>query len=324
MTRFLSWWFQPIPARGWVEYWFKPAPLFDLAMCRIIMVGTALALLLLNITTERLQDYATLESALYMPIPTLKILLTPFGFDTRPDLSMLIMVKYVAVLSGILAMLGLLTNISLAVFVYAYLIIITHFYSYSDFHHNEAPLMLALGYLALSPAGRVLSVDGLLRGRGAGPGMLEELSAFARWPILLGQWTFALVYLSAVLEKLAFIGGLDWLNGYTLQYAMANDTLRRGTLIGEWLQQHWLALILGQYLTVVFQATFWVSLVFPRLKLLYVPLGFSFHLLILAALRAPFYHWMGAYAVFVPWTAVAGFVRSRLAARAQVPLVTKG
>ena len=203
MTRFLSWWFQPIPARGWVEYWFKPAPLFDLAMCRIIMVGTALALLLLNITTERLQDYATLESALYMPIPTLKILLTPFGFDTRPDLSMLIMVKYVAVLSGIMAMIGLLTNISLAVFVYAYLIIITHFYSYSDFHHNEAPLMLALGYLALSPAGRVLSVDRLLRGRGAGPGMLEELSAFARWPILLGQWTFALVYLSAVLEKLA-------------------------------------------------------------------------------------------------------------------------
>ena len=47
----------------------------------------------------------------------------------------------------------------------------------------------------------------------------EEQSAFASWPILLAQWTFALVYLSAFLEKLVFIGGLDWLNGYTLQYA---------------------------------------------------------------------------------------------------------
>ena len=324
MTRFLSWWFRPIPARGWVEYWFKPAPVFDLAVCRVIMVGTALALVLANFSAGRLQDYAALEPTLYLPIPTLRILLLPFGLDFRPDLSMLIMVKYAAIVSGIFAIVGLLTNLSLIVFVYANLVVITHFYSYSDFHHTEAPLMLALGYLALSPAGRVLSIDRLLRRRGAGPGMLEELSAFARWPILLGQWTFALVYLSAVLEKLAFIGGLDWLNGYTLQYAVANDTLRRGTLIGEWLQQHWLALILGQYLTVVFQATFWVSLVLPRLKLLYVPLGFSFHLLILAALKAPFYHWMGAYAIFVPWAAVAGFLRNRLAARAQLPLATKG
>jgi len=87
-------------------------------------------------------------------------------------------------------------------------------------------------------------------------------------------------------------------------------------LIGEWLQQHWLLLILGQYLTVVFQATFWVSLVFPRLKLLYVPLGFGFHLLILAALWATFYHWMGAYAIFVPWAVVATFLLDRLGARA--------
>ena len=125
------------------------------------------------------------------------------------------------------------------------------------------------------------------------------------------------------MEKLIFVGGLDWLNGYTLQYAMANDTLRRGTLIGEWLQQQWLLLILGQYLTVAFQGTFWASLVFPRLKLLYVPLGFSFHLLILAALKAPFYHWMGAYAIFVPWTVVATFLVGR-GARARLPLATKG
>ena len=46
MTRFLSWWFQPISARSWAEYWFKPAPLFDLAVCRIIMVATQLALVL--------------------------------------------------------------------------------------------------------------------------------------------------------------------------------------------------------------------------------------------------------------------------------------
>jgi hypothetical protein len=323
MTRFLSWWFQPISARSWLEYWFKPASLFDLAVCRIVMVATGLALVLVNFSTDRLQDYTNLEQILYMPIPMLKILLFPFGFDFRPDLPMLIMIKYVAIISGIFAIIGFLTNISLAAFVYTNLIIITHFYSYSDFHHTEAPLILALAYLTLSPAGRVLSVDRLLRGKDSRNSMLDETSPYARWPILLAQWTFALVYLSAFLEKLIFIGGLDWLNGYTLQYAMANDTLRRGTLIGEWLQQHWLLLILGQYLTVAFQGTFWASLVFPRLKLLYVPLGFSFHLLILAALKAPFYHWMGAYAIFVPWTVVATFLVGR-GARARLPLATKG
>ena len=150
-----------------------------------------------------------------------------------PGFQYVLMIKYAAIISGVFALVGFLTNVSLVVFVYTNLVIITHFYSYSDFHHTEAPLMLALVYLALSPAGRVLSVDRLLRGRSSGEGMLEETSPYARWPILLAQWTFALVYLSAFMEKLVFVGGLDWLNGYTLQYAVANDTLRRGTLMGN-------------------------------------------------------------------------------------------
>jgi hypothetical protein len=327
MTRFLSWWFRPISARSWAEYWFSPGPVFDLAVCRIIMVATQLALVLfyVNYSNERFESYAGLDHDLFMAIPTLKVLLLPFGLDFRPDAALLLLVKYAAVISGIFALAGFLTNVSLAVFVYANLVMITHFYSYSDFHHTEAPLMLALVYLTLSPAGGVLSVDRLLRGKGLGRGgVLEEASPYARWPILLAQWTFALVYLSAFLEKLVFIGGLDWLNGFTLQYAVANDTLRRGTLLGEWLQQHWWALLLGQYLTVAFQGTFWVSLVFPRLKLLYVPLGFGFHLLILVALNAKFFEWMGTYAIFVPWAVVATFMLARLGTRAQLPLATKG
>ena len=326
MMRFLSWWFQPTSARSWSEYWFKPAPVFDLAACRIIIVATQLALVLfyVNYATDRLEYYAALDQNLFLPIPTLRVLLLPFGLDFRPDFNTLLMLKYIAIASGFLALVGFLTNISLIAFIYSNLVLITHFYSYSDFHHTEAPLLLALIFLALSPAGRVLSVDRLLRGKGTGESMLEETSPYARWPILLAQWSFALVYLSAVLEKLVFIGGLDWLNGYTLQYAMANDPLRRGTLVGEWRRPQWWARYLGQYLTVLFQGTFWVSLLFPRLKLLYVPLGFSFHLLILVALNAKFFEWMGTYAIFVAWALVATFLLGRMGARGQMPLATKG
>ena len=320
MKRLLAWWLQPAPLSSWTEYWFRPAPVFDLAMCRIILVATQVALVLWygNYSIARLEMIASIDQVLYTPLPLFRILSLPFGLDFRPDLGFLIMLRYVIIGSGLLAIIGLLTNLSLAVFVYSNLLLISHIYSFGDFHHTEAPLMLALAYITLSPAGRVLSVDRLLRG-GSGVPMLEETSPFARWPIQLAQWTFALVYLSACLEKLVFIGGLDWLNGYTLQYAIARDTLWRGSVLGLWAQQHWWLLILGQYVTVLFQGTFWISLLLPRLKLLYVPLGFSFHVIILLALNAIFFEWMGAYAIFVPWAMVTGFLLRRMAVRRRVP-----
>ena len=46
-----------------------------------------------------------------------------------------------------------------------------------------------------------------------------------------------LIYLSAVLSKLVF-GSLEWLNGYTLQYFLIQDPLRKGTLLGGWFSQY--------------------------------------------------------------------------------------
>ncbi len=325
MSGFLRWWLKPAPLGSWREYWFRPAPLFDLAMCRIVLVGTQLVLLLVysKYSVGRLEIYAELDDQMYLPQPLLRLLLLPFGLDYRPDLAFLEVTRYVAIGAAILAIVGLLTRASLIVLLYASLILITHFFSYGDFHHTDAPLMLALSFLVLSPAGRVLSVDRLLRGGGMA-GMLEERSPFARWPILLAQWMFAMIYISAFLEKLFFIGGLDWLNGYTLMYHMAHDSLWRGSVLGLWLQQHWAIVILGQFTVVAFQGTFWVSLLLPRLKLIYVPLGFTFHVVNILALNAIFWEWIGTYAIFVPWTLVATYLCRRagwgepLAVRARV------
>lgn len=310
----LLYWLKPAPIGGWRAYWFRPAPVFDLAMVRIVAVATQLALLLWydNYTVGRLEIYTQLDPGMYFAHPLFRVLTLPFGLDYRPTLEHLVLVRYVAIGAGVLALLGLLTNLSLAVFLYANLFLITHFYSYGDFHHTEAPLVLVLLFVTLAPAGRVLSLDRLLfrRGRDPAVGVLEETSPYARWPIQLSQWLFALIYLSACLEKLVFIGGLDWVNGYTLQYHMAHNSLWRGSLVGLWLQQQWWLLQLGQIATVVFQGTFWVSLLLPRLKWFYVPVGFSFHVLILVALNAIFFEWMGAYAIFVPWAA-AGLIFRR-------------
>jgi hypothetical protein len=308
MKGFLAWWVKPAPIGSWTAYWFRPAPLFDLAVCRILLVGTQLVLLLWysKYSVSRLAIYAELDDQMYLPHPLLRVLMLPFGLDFRPDLDFLIWTRYIAIGAGILAMIGLLTHVSLVIFFYSSLILILHFFSYGDFHHTDAPLVLALGFVILSPAGRVLSIDRLLRG-GSGGGTLTETSPYARWPILLGQWMFALIYLSAFLEKLFFTGGLDWVNGYTLMYHMAHDSLWRGSVLGLWMQQHWALVLLGQLTVVAFQGTFWVSLLLPRLKLIYVPLGFTFHVINILALNAIFWEWIGTYAIFVPWALAARF-----------------
>jgi hypothetical protein len=309
MKQFLAWWLKPAPLNNWAEYWFRPAPLFDLAMCRIVLVGTQVLLLLFysKYSISRLQIYAELDGEMYFAHPILRLLTLPFGLDFRPNLDFLVLTRYVAIGAGVLALIGLLTRVSLAVFFYASLILILHFYSYGDFHHTDAPLVLALGFILLSPAGRVLSIDRLVRG-GSRVGMLEETSPYARWPIQLAQWMFAMIYISAFLEKMFFTGGIDWVNGYTLMYHMAHDSLWRGSVLGLWLQQHWALVILGQMTVVAFQGTFWVSLLLPRLKLIYVPMGFSFHIINILALNAIFWEWIGTYAIFVPWALVASFL----------------
>src|SRR4029450_1604315 len=126
--------------------------------------------------------------------------------------------------------------------------------------------------LAVSPSEAVLSLDALLRRvRTAGGSMHVEPPAqtlpespFARWPLRTVQWLLVLVYLSAGLSKLA-AGGLDWFNGYTLSYYFAQDALRWGSPVGLWLAgQPEIASVLSVG-AVVFELTFVLAILVPRL-----------------------------------------------------------
>jgi hypothetical protein len=98
-----------------------------------------------------------------------------------------------------------------------------------------------------------------------------------------------------------------------LQFALIRDGLKNGSPLGVWLGQFHLLLILTQWVVVIFQSTFWVSLIVPRLKWIYVPLGFAFHVGIYLTLRAPFFQWMALYAVFIPWAVVLTMLTNRQA-----------
>lgn len=289
----------------WNDYWFRPQPYADLAMVRIITVLTQLAILLpIGPFTPKgvlvnLERMALLPDGVYSPIIALKLFMLPFGLDARPSFEVMTAVYYGTLFVGVLALIGLATRLSMMAFALGNIFMVAFIYSFYDFHHTEAPLFIALLLLALSPVGHALSVDAALRRRNGQP--VEAEGPMAGWAIRAIQWLFVLIYLSAVLSKLVFNGGLDWLNGYTLQYVLIQDSLRKGTLLGLWFSQYHLLILISQYLVVIFQATFALAVLFPRLLWIYVPLGLGFHIGNIFLLNAPFPQWIALYAVFIPW-----------------------
>ncbi len=315
------------------NYWFYPAPLFNLALCRIIFVGFQLGYLLIKDYPAEVLARSAVPSLTYAPLPVLQILDAVFPWDAPPDF-FLSTVFWLAIGSGVLALIGLKTNITLLIFALSNLYLQSYLYSFGSFHHPQAILLIALLLLALSPSGRLLSVDSL-KGQGLhrswgdrstlshtrpsdarNINILEVSSPFARWPLLLIQWLFGLAYLSAALNKLMLDGPglftLDWMNGYTLQYYLIRDGLLWGSNLGIWIGQQHVLIVLFSIVAMLFEATFCLTLIFPKLIWLYIPTGALFHIGIYMAQRAPFFQYIALYAAFIPWSAVIKMVSYRL------------
>lgn len=316
------------PWRAWQAYWFPRAPALDLAIFRIAVIAFQMGHMLSGMAAhEFFRERAVLPPGTYDPQIVLRVLTLPLGWNGvrsvvagdwlfQPGVELMEVVFWITLAAGIPALLGLLTNLSVAMFAVGSLFIQAYIYSFRELHHPEAVLNIALVLLVLSPCGRVLSIDALLR-RWARPdarvgaySSVQETSAFARWPLLLVQWLLALAYASAAYFKLAK-SGWKWVNGYTLQHYLIRDGLARGAALGVWLgSQHELAMVMS-WMTVAFEALFFLSVLSWRAAALFVPIGIALHAGIYATIRAPFFEFVVLYAAFVPWSVIA-----RRAARA--------
>lgn len=293
-------------ARKWNDYWFGPGSTFDLAFIRIVLVGLQ-CFILLSYSFPTLVYTLGLPEYLYQPRVVLRLLM-PWTMPPYPDHDTVIAVFWVTFVFGITSFFGLFTNFSLLVFAFLNVVLQAFIYSFGDVHHPEAVMMLALIALALSPAGRVLSIDAWLAGRRAPAstaaiGLLEHAAPCARWPILFLQWFFPLMYISAVVSKLTR-GGLEWANGISLQYFMILEAYKNDSSLALYLSEFHYFLKFAEYVVLVFQATFFLIMFFPRLKWVYLPLGVLFHLVIWVTLRAPFPQWIVMYIVYIPWALV--------------------
>ena len=238
----------------WNAFWFPTTTTRNLAIARIIAVAAQLfwffpslndQLDLLKNNSEFINPQLLIRGI--SAIVPREVFFTPSAFTV---------LYWVTFAAGILALVGLFTRASLFVFALGIWILVAHLYSYADVHHEATVFAIFLLSLALSPSGESLSLDALLRRR---RGRLVDT---AMWPLKLAHVLLALTYFSTGISKV-IVGGLQWINGYTLQDYVFTDAMARGFPLGIWLaQQHTVAILLSVF-TVLFELFFFVSLILP-------------------------------------------------------------
>lgn len=293
---------------AWDRHWFTATPLVRLGLFRIGILVLALWDATLYRGGVRL-DAAMVDSGhprTWSPIVLCEAFgLQPIGVQAADAV---FAVLVVALVCGIL---GIGTRLACAVAVVLWMYWTALFYSFGKAHHDKVALAFALLALPLVPSGARVSLDAVLaawrarrRGAVAPP---PATHPFAGVPIRLTQLTIALGYMFAGCSKLV-LGGVEWLNGYTLQGIMLGHD---AWLSESFAQSRAMCLVMSAVL-IVGQATFPLVLVWPRLAWVYLPLMTLFHLVSWYTLdTGSFMALWGTLIAFVPLDRVPAAVRAR-------------
>src|SRR5262245_56387098 len=135
----------------WRNYWFRPAPLLNLAIGRVAAVSFQLLnLLWFARPIDDFPAYIQLPH-IYKPLALLRAVFRPVSPEWFPPLGTLEAIYWVTVVFGVLALIGLATNVSLGAFAAGSAVIQAYTYSFNEFHHPEAIMAFALVFFALSP-----------------------------------------------------------------------------------------------------------------------------------------------------------------------------
>lgn len=283
------------------NYWFKPGFIKDLSIIRIVSIGLQLYFLLFT-HVLLLQKSLTLLNAEYKPAWALKILLFPLGWEVRPSFMVLQALWFGAVITGFTSLLGIYKRISLFILAAFSTILITHAYAYSTVNHIEAILIIFLWILAFGDSSKTWGFDDLRRRIVLSkskmkfePRNIDAVDSYVRWPVLLMQWAFCLIYVSAGIEKIK--GGFNF---YSLMYYFSETIIWAGpNSIGIFLSHYPIILNILVAFTFAFELTFILVMFFPGITWLYILNGIGFHASIQIIMGPIFLYWGILYIIFI-------------------------
>lgn len=233
-----------------------------------------------------------------------------------PSPALFAAIYWATVIAGVATLIGFFTRSAAFLFATGNWIMVAHSFSYGEDHHPEAILCIFLMLLAFSPSGMRLSVDAAVRRwrAGAAAGAEPAATFTAIWPMKLTQWLLCFAYVSTGMAKVVY-GGLQWINGYTLQQIIFSSATWREIPLGIWLAQYHTVCMVLSIGVVLFEVFFFVALLAPRTLPLFLAGGAAMHLGIHFFEGSSFFQYLVLYAVFIDFErlyARVGFARPRL------------
>jgi hypothetical protein len=279
----------------WNAFWFPTTGTLNLAGARIFVVAVEMLWFFPSLAFQI--NLATRNAGFQLPQPLIRLITAVVPRDVLFTPTGLTAVYWVTMAAGVLAIVGLFTRSALFVYAFGYAFFVSHAYSYADVHHREALYLFFVLALAFAPSGDRLSIDAWLRRRRArrsgAPAVSDGQSDLAMWPFRLLHVLLAWTYFSTGITKL-LIGGLQWMNGYTLQFAIFKNAISRAAWapLGLWMAHNHTLCVVVSVATILFETFFFVSLFLPRLAPLFFAGGVVFHLMLYLTSGHPFFEHM--------------------------------
>jgi uncharacterized membrane protein YphA (DoxX/SURF4 family) len=284
----------------WNAYWFPTTSTLNLAGARIVAVAAEVFWLFPSLQYQ--VNLVAKNSAFSYPQPLIRLIDAVFPHELVFSPSGFTVIYWVSIAAGLAALVGFATRTSLFLLALGLWFFVSHAYSYADVHHTQAPFAIFLMALAFSPAGDSLSIDALIRrrrARAAGePAPIARSMDTAMWPLKLAHVVLAMTYFSTGITKL-LVGGLAWMNGYTLRFYIFRDGIDRGIPAGVWLAHQYTLCILLAIGTVLFEVFFFVSILVPRAARFFFAGAILFHIGLYVISGHPFFEHMVLNAILL-------------------------
>lgn len=281
---------------------FGPGDARQLAALRIGLCS-ALALRLAT-RTEVYLSLADQERELFRPRSYMALL------DQMPSRAAIAICLVGGIVAAALAAAGVLSRTMLAIALVAALLLNGMQTSQGKVLHNDVLLVLCLIAIVFARHGDAWSLDAWRKSRhwrrGAAATPPPGPGPAYGWPVRTAMLVIALAYLVSGLHKIAGSGGLGWAssdNMRSLLYA-ASDAQGHNTS-ALWIAEHpWIA-HLAAYGLLATESLFFLVLLAPRLRWMFVPAVIALHIGTWITLRLDYSAWvLCVIIVFIPWTSV--------------------
>lgn len=303
--------------RPWNRYWFAPTSLRRLAIFRILVFGFLIVDALYLQIPGCIEGLKNASPEFFKPLLIIRIL----HLGPPPSPFVLDIIYVLLILFAVGATLGLVTRFCVFASLALYVYITGMWWSFEGIHHSEEIFIFAMSALALSPCGKVLSLDELLariraakrKGEFQRNGAEERESEYALWPIRLVQVLIALIYFNAGFWKLK-LAGLSWMDGVTLQFHLIRHYFLGQYVIdlGLMISKSPIILKILSVFTLVWELGFPIILIFPKLAWIWLPMGLFFHIGTGFTMDTWFFHVWFCYIAFIHFESAGSWIRDRL------------